>query len=286
MSQLEQRRSQAASQPWAHLRLPPFPQVAVRVMQLVGNENVQLRQLSDLISSDPAFAGEVLTIANSVLYSPRNPCTSILQAIALLGANNLQGLCLTVGVRAYMGRAFKQPFMRSLWLHNLASAIIAEQIASAGFLDKDIAFTCGIMHDVGRLALAVVRPAEYSELLTSFSGPPEGILAGESELFGLDHCQAGSQLVGAWNLPGDFQSTVAEHHLPRLDDGAWSMTELVKLSCGLADVAGYPALANCQKHPFESLLEKIPPRERMTFPTDIGALLHTVEKKIKAIESV
>jgi HD-like signal output (HDOD) protein len=57
----------AARLPWAHLRLPPFPQVAMRVLQLAQNENVQLHQLCDLISSDPAFASEVLTVANSVL---------------------------------------------------------------------------------------------------------------------------------------------------------------------------------------------------------------------------
>ena len=78
-----------ASIPWTHLRLPPFPQVAVRILQLANNENVQLRQLCDLISSDPAFASEVLTVANSLLYAPRYPATSILQAIAVLGANTL-----------------------------------------------------------------------------------------------------------------------------------------------------------------------------------------------------
>src|SRR4051812_40075478 len=70
----------AAKLPWAQLRLPPFPQVAMRVLQLAQNENVQLHQLCDLISSDPAFASEVLTVANSVLYSPRYPSSSILQA--------------------------------------------------------------------------------------------------------------------------------------------------------------------------------------------------------------
>ncbi|MGB0051957.1 MAG: HDOD domain-containing protein, partial [Terracidiphilus sp.] len=88
---VNQQTVQAAAIPWAHLRLPPFPQVAIRVLQLANNENVQLHQLCDLISSDPAFASEVLTVANSLLYAPRYPSTSILQAVAILGANTLQG---------------------------------------------------------------------------------------------------------------------------------------------------------------------------------------------------
>ena len=84
---------QAATLPWAYLRLPPFPLVAVRVLQLANNENVQLHQLCDLISSDPAFASEVLTVANSLLYAPRYPSTSIMQAVAVLAAKTRCRAC-------------------------------------------------------------------------------------------------------------------------------------------------------------------------------------------------
>ena len=115
--------------PWAHLRLPPFPQVAVRVLELTSNENVQLHQICDLISSDSAFASEVLTVANSLLYAPRYPASSILQAVAVLGANTLQGMCITVAVRAYLGKSISHPAMRNLWRHNLACALIAQHMA-------------------------------------------------------------------------------------------------------------------------------------------------------------
>lgn len=158
--------------PWAHLRLPPFPLAAIRLLQLANDENVQLHQLSDLISADPAFAAEVLIIANSLLYAPRHPVTSVLHAIAVMGANQLQGICLTVGVRAYLGKSLKLPAMRILWRHNLACALIAEELASAGFMDKDIAYTSGILHDIGRFALAAIRPHEYGAFLILILGLP------------------------------------------------------------------------------------------------------------------
>ena len=201
--------------PWAHLRLPPFPQVAVRVLRLANDENVQLHQLCDLISSDPAFASEVLTVANSLLYAPRYPSTSILQAIAVLGANTLQGMCVMVGVRAYLGKAMSFPSMRKLWRHNLACAIIAERMAAAGFIDKDMAYTCGILHDVGRMALAVIQPKAYAALLEKHCGAAATILEAERELFGWDHCETGQQLVSDWKLPDDFEAVVAEHHAAR-----------------------------------------------------------------------
>jgi HD-like signal output (HDOD) protein len=281
----EKQRIEVAGLPWANLRLPPFPQVAIRVLQLAGNENVQLHQLSDLISSDPAFASEVLTIANSLLYAPRFPVTSIQHAIAVLGANHLQGLCVTVGVRAYLGGALSRPSMRAVWRHNLACGLIAEQLASAGFMDKDSAYTCGVIHDIGRLALAVIRPREYAILLGMQSGPPGSILEGERDLFGLDHCEAGRRLITDWKLPVDLEAIVSEHHLPRQKDSCWGMTELIKVSCKLADAAGFAAFPRCEATPYPELLDELPARERGRFHADQENLVIEVRGKIEALES-
>jgi HD-like signal output (HDOD) protein len=271
--------------PWAYLRLPPFPQVAIRVLQLANNENVQLRQLSELISSDTAFASEVLTIANSLLYAPRFPASSIQQAIAVLGANNLQGLCLTVAVRSYLGKTLSQPAMRDLWRHNLACGLVAEQLASAGFMDRDIAYTSGVMHDLGRLALAVLRPKEYGLLLGSYSGPPESILKAERDLFGWDHCAAGRELIADWKLPEDFGAIAGEHHGRRAEGGSWEMTDLINVSCRMADAAGYPAFPGCETSRFEDLLKELPTQERRLFHSTVETLTFEVTKRIEAIEA-
>ena len=272
--------------PWAHLRLPPFPRVAIRVLQLVNNENVQLHQLCELISSDPAFASEVLTVANSVLYSPRYPSSNILQAVAVLGANALQGMCITVGARAYLGKSMSYPAMRGVWRHNLACAIIAGRMASAGSLDKDTAYTSGILHDIGRIALAVIQPKEYANLLASHRGTPVSILAGERGLFGWDHGETGRRLISEWKLPSEFSSIVAEHHCAREQEAAWGVAELVKTSCRMADSAGFPAFPGCETTPYPALLEELPERERAHFCPDLETLATEVASGIHAIESV
>lgn len=283
--QSERRRNEVSHVNWAHLRLPPFPEVAIRVLQLANNDAVQLHQLSDLISSDPAFAAEVLSIANSLLYAPRFPSNSILQAIAVLGINNLQGLCLTVGARAYLGKSLSLPAMRTIWRHDLACGLIAEQLAAAGFIDKDTAYTCGVLHDIGRLALATVRPKEYAVLLGAHSGPPESMNRAEAELFGMDHCAVGRQLIADWKLPQDFEAVVAEHHQPRAGDGNWGMTELVHLSCRMADTAGFAAYAGCEVAPYAELLEELPPRERRLFHPTLDSLVQEVATRINAVET-
>lgn len=275
-----------AQPPWAHLRLPPFPEVAIRVLQLTNNENVQLHQLSELVCSDAAFASEVLTIANSLVYAPRFPATTILQAIAVLGANHLQGMCLTVGVRTYLGKTLDHPLIRNVFRHNLACAIIAQELAAAGFMDQDTAYTAGVLHDVGRLALAVIRPHQYAVLLGRHQGTGESILPVETELFGCNHCDAGRFLVADWKLPADFEPVVGEHHLARRRDGAWSMAELVKIGCRMADAAGFSAFPGCTTTPFAELRNELPPREKAAFDPDFEALSLDIGRKISALESL
>ncbi len=282
---MEKRGKNVANLPWAHLHLPPFPQVAIRVLQLASNENAQLHSLCDLISTDPAFASEVLTVANSILYAPRYPSSSILQAVTVLGANTLQGMCITVGVRAYLGKTMSYPAMRNLWRHNLACAIIAERLAGVGLIDKDIAYTYGILHDIGRIALAVVQPKDYAALLETQCGPPGSILEKERELFGWDHCATGKQLVGDWKLPADLEPIVVGHHEARRTDGAWTEAELIKISCKMADTAGFPAFLGCETTPYSELLSELPARERRLFYPEIAPLAAEVTQSIHAIES-
>ncbi len=272
--------------PWAHLRLPPFPRVAIRVMQLASDDNVQLPQLSELVSSDPAFASEVLTVANSMLYSARYPATTIQQAIAVLGSNTLQGVCITVGVRAYFGKALSHPAMRRLWHHNLACAIIAQRLAAGGTIDKDLAYTCGILHDIGRIALAVIQPKDYAALLETHQGSPASILERERAMFGWDHCETGQRMVAEWKLPDAIELSVFNHHAPRRADGAWGLAEVVKMSCRIADTAGFSAFEGCEAIPYPELLDELPPRERGLFYPELDRLAVEVAAGIHAVESV
>ncbi len=279
-------KEKPVNMPWAYLRLPPFPQVAVKVLQLVTNENVQLHELCDLISSDAAFASEVLTVANSPLYAPRYPANSILQAVSVLGADMLHGMCVTVGVRAYLGKSMNHPAMRGLWRHSLACGIVAQKLAAGGLVDEYTAYTAGILHDIGRIALTVIQPRDYARLLEAHSGPAASILVHEQELFGLNHCEAGQRLVSGWKLPVEFEEVVLGHHDMRRNDGAWGLSELLKISCAIADAAGYRAFAGCESAAYGELLERLPARERRLFYPEVDPLTRDIATAVSAIESL
>ena len=279
------KNSVAAELPWAHLRLPPFPEFALRALKLVNDENSSMRHLSDLICADPALSCEVLIIANSALLAQRHRVTSILQASVLLGTNTLKGVCLTVAVRAYLGSSLSYPSLRAIWRHSLASALIAEQLAGAAALDKGTAYTGGVMHEIGRFALAVLRPKEYAALLEQHCGSADSIIESERKLFGFDSFEAGEHLITEWNLPTQLLAMLHPSNSIRHNGDPWQMHDVVRMSCRLADAAGFTLFPGCEVVPYAELLESIPVRERSLLNTDVARLTFDIGNRIKAIES-
>jgi putative nucleotidyltransferase with HDIG domain len=270
--------------PWAHLRIPPFPQIAIRILQLTNNEDVSMSRVSALISSEPAFSSEILTIANSALYGVRSPVTSVLQAVAVLGTKRLRGLCLTVGVRAYLGDSLNNESLRAMWRHSLACALIAQQLARVGSMPKDEAYTAGILHDIGRVALAVLAAKEYASLLETHIGSASSILPAERDLFGFDHCETGRHLIRDWRLPAHFTNIVSDHHSARQRGDPWHMPDLMNVSCRMADSIGFAVFQGCELTPYVDLLEELPDRERKTFCADVDVLAFEVSSKINGVE--
>jgi hypothetical protein len=108
----------------------------------------------------------------------------------------------------------------------------------------------------------------------------------EADLFGCDHCQAGRHLVTEWNLPSEFEPIASDHHAPCSVANLWSMSELIKISCCLADAAGFAAFPGCEIVPFSELQDKLPSRERKAFHANLESLVQDVTDKINTLESL
>lgn len=273
------------SQPWTLLRLPPFPPLALQVMRMVSRDDVSMKELSEIISADQAFASEILMIANSPLYQSRREIDSILQATTLLGLERMKGLTVTVGVRAYLGDWFNLPSLRACWRHSAACALIAEKLAAAAHMDRDTCYTAGLIHDIGRLGLAALHPQAYARFLQSTSKTPCDVLARERELFSCDHCEAGRNLVEAWKLPGSLTEVVSRHHEPR----SWredDILSIVYLSCRMADSLGFAAAHDLNSPAYEDLIVQIPQDERGRFPEKSEEMTLRLAAQINAIENV
>ena len=267
--------------PWMDLRLRPFPNIALQVMRLSEREDVHMGRLASLIESDPAFSTEVLTVANGWMYAPREAVASVQQAVTALGIRRLQGLCLTVGVRTFLGKSLQMPITRALWRHSIATAVVAEELARSSHIDPDTAYTAGLLHDIGRLGLMVAWPMAYAALLDSHYGTPASILEPEAGLFGADHCALSNLLIRDWELPSALFA--GHHHGPRAQE--WGLGELVKMSCRLADVAGMTAFPGCFIEEYPALLHELPEACRKYFPAEIESHRNNLSSKLAALEA-
>lgn len=267
--------------------LPPFPAVAIRALQLVSKTETRLSELHDLICADPAFATEILKLANSPLYGIRTAITSTVQATMLLGFERVKGVALTIAMRSYIGNALHVPALRASWRHSLATAMVAEEVVKvlSRDIDKDTAYTNGLIHDIGRLGLAVMHSDIYGSLLQTIHNSSAALLQSERDLFGVDHCEAGRIMVSYWTLPDEFLDITSRHHEPRTS-GTFDPLTVVNFCCRMADTLGFD-FAPCADCPtYEDLLKELPEQARRQLGARPGELTKTIEHKIACIEEV
>lgn len=268
--------------PWKADDLPPFPAVALQALNLMGGRDTSLSTLCDLIRPDPVFSTAILKIANSPLVAFSKNVTSVLEASMLLGFQRLRSVVITIGLKAYLKDPFAPP-LRLCWRHSVACAMVAEQTAQWCACDKDFAYTAGIMHDIGRIAMASALPKEYARLLEIATDQPQDLLRTEQELCGIDHCQAGCLLVAAWGLPDAFVEVTLCHHDPETQrQGAISV---LRPSCLLANSLGFAAVPSRALGSYTDILAKFPESARSHFPPDAKDLAAQIQNEIDIIES-
>ena len=228
--------AKAAAQPWAIKNLPPFPAVALQLMGLLDSD-VPVKDVVKLLRMDPALSAEILRVSNSPLYGLSRHVDSVSHAVVVLGGDAVKRLALTVALGRFTQNFMKHKGLRRCWDHSVACALIAEDLAEFAGQTKDRAYTAGLLHDVGRLALLACYPDEYENLLAVASENDFDFRTTEKKLFEIDHCSAGQWLSKSWNLPPDMTEAIAGHHEPGLAHG--SLASLIAVSDSLAAALGY-----------------------------------------------
>jgi putative nucleotidyltransferase with HDIG domain len=213
--------------------LPPFPPAAAKAMNLLASENVVYGEVADTLQTDAALSAEVLRLANSALFGARNRINTIPQALSFVGTRRLTSLLFTLGMSNLLKRTGARESIRRCWYHNLACALAAKEFATSFGRDVDEGYNAGLFHDIGRLALIMLDPNMYDQLI----GQDGALLELERAHFGVDHCEAGARLIEHWKLPLAFVDVALNHHAPKSDGS--EVTMLVNGACVVADRLGF-----------------------------------------------
>lgn len=267
--------------------LPPLPALAVKALRMVSNTEARLRDLHSLLASDQAFCVEILKIVNSPLYGIRVEISSITQAMMLLGFERVRALILTVGMRSFVGGTFNLGDIKACWRHSLSTALIAEEVAGVTGIDRDVAYTAGLMHNLGRLALVMLRPKQFTELVQLAQEHPCDPQEEERRIFGMDHCEVGRSLVRTWKLPGQFLELMTSH-----DGGEqrinqpFNIISLMRLSCALSDTIGFEVVRSSRRRNYVELRACVPARSRARFAAGPEELRQRITDRVDSIEAI
>lgn len=273
-----------------NFELPPIPTVAVNLLGLLAKDQVALNEVAATISADATIAAEVLRAANTAYYGVRGEVTSLHHATTLLGIGRIRALAATIGLRRYLGQALRLPAVLRCWRHNLACAATSEQIALRLGGNPADAYSAGLLHDIGRLALIVAHPQQYPALLDSADARGLDLLALERDLLGIDHCEAGHWFTQQLLLPQMFQDIALHHHNPEAV-GPTEMLARVGVACRLAEWMGFwvtpPAVREMDEPvAIDSLVVPLPLAQRVTLLSEAADLVTDVDEQVRSTESM
>jgi putative nucleotidyltransferase with HDIG domain len=243
--------------PWALRLVPPFPAIAHRILGLVGKEDVAAGELGEVVKMDPSFSAELLRFANSSLFGVRREVTSLAHAIVLVGTDRVKTMATLVAMNRMVRSSVRIAALRKVWLHSLATALIAEEAARVARFDRDTAYTAGLLHNLGTLGMMSAYPDEYSRMLEVSDDFGFDLLRTERELFEIDHCAAGAYLAQDWDFPDELAAAIATHHDEPIP-GETNLYNLIKVSWRLADVLGYAAFSPDKVWTSEELVAFLP----------------------------
>ena len=194
--------------------IPTLSVVVQRVMELVNNPKTSASQIAEVLKRDQVLTAKVLRLVNSSFYNLSTEVTDVSRALAFLGFNSISMLVL--GTSVFSSFEIKAaPYFNVLefWRHSLASAIAAEMIAKNLRVAKpEDAFTCGLLHDVGKIALFKVAPDDLKRVVTKAKLENKSFLDAETELELPGHTVLGERLADKWQLPVVIRKTIRYHH--------------------------------------------------------------------------
>jgi putative nucleotidyltransferase with HDIG domain len=194
--------------------LPSLPEIVHHVMTSLKDDNADVDTLVHHINTDPTIVSRLLAGANASVFGLAAQVDSARQAFMVLGENRVINIILaTALIERYSGQTDEYD-SRGLWRHTLGVATCARALAERLDFNPEMAFTGGLLHDIGKLLMLTVAPTAYARVLQLHQNEDMPIVAAELAVFGYDHAAAGGQLATMWNLPYEISEAIAVHHDP------------------------------------------------------------------------
>ncbi|MBI5545933.1 MAG: HDOD domain-containing protein [Deltaproteobacteria bacterium] len=200
-------------------QVPPLSAAALRLLRLQGQPDRSMNEIVQIVEVDAGLTVAVLKASNSAAALPAQPITSVRQALTYLGERMVLALAIAACVPGGMTAPIDgyQGERGALWRHSLRAAMAARELSTRARyrVDSNLAFTAGILHDIGKPVLSTVLGAEGRQALAEAALRREADFgAVERALAGMSHPEVGEALARRWGLPAALQVAIRHHHEP------------------------------------------------------------------------
>jgi len=196
--------------------LPMIPEVASKILNMVSNPDVSFKQVADEIVKDQAMTANILKLCNSAYFSKGKEITSIDRAMVTIGLKEVKDIVMVIATKPVLDRSVMGYDLAKgdLWKQGLVVANIAKKIA---LLKKkkevaDVVFTGGIIHNVGKVVLAMHVQGVFKEILETVKAKNITFNEAEKDVMGYDHQEIGEKILANWKFPPVLRSIV-RHYL-------------------------------------------------------------------------
>jgi putative nucleotidyltransferase with HDIG domain len=221
-------------------QLPTLPAVAVRVLDATADADSTTGEVVELISADPSLTARMLQLVHRADLGIAGDVSTVDRAVSLLGFDAVRCAVLSISVFetfSHQTRPGNSTFRADFWKHSVAVACCAELLCEAGAAlpGRDLgspaeAFVCGLLHDIGKIALDTILPKSYARVLEAADLLRGDISDTERSVIGLDHLVVGKRVAERWNLPPAIRESIWLHgQLPEALPGTLKHPRMVNL---------------------------------------------------------
>jgi len=238
--------------------VPMLSPCASQLLQLTAQKDHDLSDIVNLVRNDANLTARVLKIVNSAAFALVNKVTSIDRAISYLG----ERIIISIAIGDCAGQLFDKELSGyeaasgDLWKHDLRTAIASREVVTLSGLDisPDLAFTAGLLHDIGKSIISDCLQGSVTEAV-ELIGTSEVIdyLVAEEKLIGFDHTHAGYELAKAWELPEELTEVIRYHHEPaKAAEEFRALVYAVHLGDNIAMMGGFGTGADSMRHKLDN----------------------------------
>jgi HD-like signal output (HDOD) protein len=216
-------------------RLASLRTISRALNELLNAEYSLTAQIAEIIRRDPSLTSRLLRLVNSVFFGMSQKIASIEEAVLYLGVRQIRELSLATPVIEdfeSMPKAMADFEWRNLWQQSIGAALLTREILSNTDMayEDDTDYLVGLLHKVGKIAMASAFPEEFSEIHRQTWRNDLELRLAERALIGWDYTEIGAFYLERNNLDRTIVNAVRWQCMPDRAERAAPMAGAIQVA--------------------------------------------------------